>query len=164
VIDGLGEQLDDARRAAIRGIHFGGMAVGAELLARLRALFPNAVMLAGYGNTLLGMAPELAAPAGESGIHYYPHGHRLILRVVPLDGAEPDAERIPRQAAPGERGQVLAHRLDETQLIVNLLERDSARRLGAPDEKFKDAGFYLEGIADPQPLVQGASKPALGLY
>jgi phenylacetate-coenzyme A ligase PaaK-like adenylate-forming protein len=166
VIDGLGEQMEEKKRAAIRGIHFGGMAVGADLLRRLRTLFPHAVMLAGYGNTLLGMAPQLRAPQLRD-VHveqppYYPHGARLILRPVPL-GEAPDDERIKKQVGLGERGQVMAHRLDETQLILNLLERDTAIRVAPPAEARGD-GFLQEGIGDPQPLVQGTAKPALGLY
>lgn len=161
VIDGLGERLPEAKRRAIRGIHFGGMAVTRELRARLRGLFPNAVMLAGYGNTLLGMAPELGETENGT-IRYYPHSVRLIIKIVPLSEA-PDLDRIADQVAVGQRGQVLAHRLDETQLIVNLLERDTAIRLEPPPEAADD-GFTLGGLEDPQPLVQGTAKPALGLY
>lgn len=159
VIDGLGEQLDAATRDAIGGIHFGGMAVPPPLRRKLRTLFPNAVMLAGYGNTLLGMAPELLSEECES-VRYYPHGVRMMLQVIPLGEGE-DRERIRQRVAVGERGQTLAHRFDETQLLVNLLERDTAVRL-AP--LVGDADFMQDGIADPQPLTHGAAKPALGLY
>ena len=161
VLDGLGEQLDEKRRAAIRGIHFGGMAVGPDLLRHLRELFPNAIQLSGYGNTLLGMVPQLRGAPGE-GLCYFPHGSRLILRTVPL-GDAPDSERIGQTAATGQRGQLMAHRLDETQLIANLLERDTALALAPPAEALAD-GFLLPGIGDPQPQIQGTLKPALGLY
>lgn len=160
VLEGLGERLAQDKRLAVRGIHFGGMAVTAQLREKLGGMFPNAVMLSGYGNTLLGMSPELSFAAAE-GISYYPHGERLMLMVVPVDGD--DAERIAGIVAYGECGQVMAHRLDETQLIVNLLERDSAVRV-APPEDAKADGFIHDGIRDPQPIVSETFKPALGLY
>ncbi len=162
VIDGLGERLGEEKRRAIRGIHFGGMAVSAELRRRLGELFPNAVMLAGYGNTLLGMAPELAMTQ-QDGICYYPQGGRLVFKIVPRDEAGPDEERIWHNVAIGVRGQVMAHRLDETQFIANLLERDTAVRI-EPLGNGKTDGFMSEGLADPQPLAIGVAKPALGLY
>jgi hypothetical protein len=63
----------------------------------------------------------------------------------------------------GERGQVVAHRLDETQLIVNMFERDTAIRIAPPSDAAAD-GFRLDGLRDPQPLVDQTIRPALGLY
>ena len=49
----------------------------------------------------------------------------------------------------GERGQVVMNRLDETQLIVNLMERDEAERLapprGPPRMGSSPAGYAILG-------------------
>jgi hypothetical protein len=74
-----------------------------------------------------------------------------------------DRERIGQTVDYGQRGQVVVSRLDETQLIVNMIERDTAVRIpplkgAAPD------GFVLDGLRDPQPIMDAATRPALGLY
>ena len=160
VLASLGAKIPPERRTRIRGIHFGGMPVSGELRAELASLFPNAVLLSGYGNTLFGMMPELAYDP-STGIDYFPHGQRLLVRLVEL-GADADADRLCRPVAPGERGQVVVTRLDEAQLIVNMFERDSAVRL-PPCE---DAGqeFTREGLRDVQPIVAERTKPPGGLY
>ncbi len=161
VLASIGAQIPPARRQKVRGIHFGGMAVSDELRARLGELFPQAIMLSGYGNTLFGVAPELHFQPAQ-GIDYFPHGHRLIYQIV-RPNAWADRQRIPETVDYGERGQVVAHRLDETQLIVNMYERDTAIRIAPPPEAAAD-GFCLDGLRDPQPLVDSVIKPALGLY
>ena len=161
VLASLAKKIDPNRRARIFGIHFGGMAVSTELRAQLSELFPAAAQLSGYGNTLFGVTPELSFRP-ETGIDYFPHGLRLVYRVVPRD-IENEQARIAQIVPKGERGQVLVHRLDETQFIANMLERDTAVRVAPPDDAAADE-FVLEGLRDPQPIVDNAIQPALGLY
>jgi thienamycin biosynthesis protein ThnN len=81
-----------------------------------------------------------------------------------VDHAEPDEQkRLSRGVEYGRRGQVVVHRLDETQFIPNMLERDSAIRIPPPPD---DAvrGFVLDGLRDPRPLAEGLPQPALELY
>ena len=137
------------------------MAVQAALRERLRGLFPNAAMLSGYGNTLFGVAPELHYDPA-TGIDYFAHGTRLVYRVV-SQKINDERERWARCVDYGQRGQVLVHRLDEAQFIPNMLERDCAIRVAPPAGAARD-GFLLDGLRDPQPILNAAVKPALGLY
>ena len=161
VLASLAKKIEPQRREFIRGIHFGGMAVSTDLRAHLHALFPNAVQLSGYGNTLFGVTPELSFSA-KTGIDYFPHGLRLVYRLMPREIADERA-RISQSVPMGERGQVLVHRLDETQFIANMIERDTAIRIAPPANAAAD-GFVLEGLRDPQPIVDDKIQPALGLY
>jgi|SRR5579862_2983601 len=161
VLASLAAKIDSEKCAQISGIHFGGMAVHTELRERLRRLFPNAVLLSGYGNTLLGVAPELAY-SPETGIDYFAQGTRLVYRVVDSE-VKGENERLARVVDYSRRGQVLAHRLDELQFIPNLLERDSAVRIAPPLSAAK-SGFLLDGLRDPQPIANSAVKPEAGLY
>jgi len=160
VLASLGAKVPAEGRARIRGIHFGGMPVSSPLRAELAQLFPNAVMLSGYGNTLFGMMPELAYDPA-TGIDYFPHGVRLLVRLVEM-GTDNQADRLGRAVSPGQRGQVVVTRLDEAQLIVNMFERDSAVRL-APGEGGGQE-FAMGGLRDVQPIVAERTKPPGGLY
>ena len=57
----------------------------------------------------------------------------------------------------------MAHRLDEMQLLVNVLERDTAVRIEPNAEAAAD-GFIQDGLRDPQPIVSETIKPVMGLY
>jgi hypothetical protein len=156
VLQGLGPRIAGEKREAIRALHLGGLSVTSACRAELQKFFPRAVILSGYGNTLLGVMPELSF-SPRQGFSYFPHGRRLLLRVIP------GAEQLAQDVAYGLRGQVVVSRFDETQLILNLIERDSAVRLPPPVAAIHD-GFVSDGVRDPQPIVNAHLKPALGLY
>ena len=131
----LADAMTAEQRDRIRGVHYGGLAVGAQVLERLQLQsFPAAVHLAGYGNTLLGCCPELSNRLGRN-LDYFPLGQRLILQTVDEDGQ------------PASRGRVSATRLDESFLIVDLPERDHAEQVDRPDTA--PAGFELAGLRNP---------------
>jgi thienamycin biosynthesis protein ThnN len=161
VLSSLTEKIHAVKRTVVRGIHLGGMAASAEFMRRTTELFPNAVILSGYGNTLFGMMPQLRY-AYDTGFDYFPHGDRLVVNLIPLgaDGDEPD---IAARVDYGRRGRVLVHRLDEMQFLPNLLERDTAVRI-PPEPGAGAEGFLQDGLRDPQPIVSQTIKPALGLY
>ena len=176
VLESLIAKIDEDARLQIKGVHLGGMAVTAELRAKLTRGFPNAVILSGYGNTLFGMMPELHC-AAETGTDYFPYGRRLVVRVIPRS-EEADAQRMRATVPYGERGQVMVHRLDELQFIPNMIERDTAVRIHPPetpsdqppetppDELSAGAaeGFCQDGLREPLPITDEQTKPALGLY
>lgn len=145
VLRALGERLAQPLREAITGIHLGGMSLDSDFRRNLTAeWFPNAVALSGYGNSLAGMCPQLKYDL-DAPPEYYPYGHRLVLRV---------------DAAEGEtRGRVRFHRLDESALLLNVVERDVAE---PAVHDVQAAGFQREGVRDPRP----ANEPNLstGLY
>ncbi len=160
----LARELDDEERAGIRGVFYGGMALDADDFDLFtRRAFPGAVHLAGYGNTLLGLALQIA-PATEPRFEYHVPGARLHLRLVrPDDDETNDAERLPHDVRPGERGQVVASRLDESFLLVNLMERDEAERLPAAGAA---APFPTvnPGLGDPAPAASRRATGRTGFY
>ena len=161
VLSSLAQKIDEAKRLAIKGIHLGGMCAGAEFMDKMNELFPNAVVLSGYGNTLFGMMPQLRYER-QTGFDYFPYGHRLIVRMIPAAAPDETAD-INSCVEYGHRGQLLIHRLDEMQFIANLLERDTAIRLESNRDTAAD-GFVLDGLRDPQPIIDEKTKPSIGLY
>lgn len=162
VLAALAEELPLGKRAAIRGIFYGGQPLDREGYDRLRSAFPRAVHLAGYGNSLVGLALQLA-PSEDGRFRYWFPGRRVLVRVVERgDGTMPDALRLHREVEPGATGQVVLSRLDPSFLLVNLFERDEAERLPLP------AGptpfpIHNPGLGDPRPLT--TMRPvAAGLY
>lgn len=153
VIESLGEQMTKTQRLMIRGIHLGGMQVQRDQLAKVYALFPNALILAGYGNTLMGCCLELDVDPKRTCFNYYPFGDRLILDVV---------DQIGDSVPSGEEGVVRLTRLDESFLIVHLRERDQAQRVeptpNAPE------GYAGIGVRNPHPPKANGSQPVGGLY
>lgn len=145
VLDALGERLPDRVREAVSGIHLGGLPATPDFRRRLAERFPKAVALAGYGNSLAGMCPELA-PSAERPPEYFPHGARLVLEV---------------DAPAGARGRVRLHRLDESALYPNVLERDVAEAAPAPEGV---PGFALPGVRDPRPPEGAPAGGGGGLY
>ena len=161
VLSSLADKMDETKRSAIKGIHLGGMCAGAEFMEKMNELFQNAVLLSGFGNTLFGMMPQLRYDR-QTGFDYFPHGHRLVVRVVPTTAPDETVD-INSCVEYGQRGQLLIHRLDEMQFIANLLERDTAIRI-EPNPDAAEDGFVLDGIRDPQPIINETTKPSIGLY
>lgn len=158
VLGQLARRMSPEHRKRIRGVHYGGMALGADELAEFQQRwFPKAVHLSGYGNTLFGCCLELNVSPGRP-LDYFPFGSRLLLGV--LDGdVGVDAARI---AAPGHRGRLAFTRLDETVLLVNVVERDEAESLAPPSTA--PVGFSLPGVRNPAPLATSTPQASVGLY
>jgi thienamycin biosynthesis protein ThnN len=159
----LARRLSDRQRAAIHGIHYGGMSLTAAVINAFRAAFPHAVHLAGYGNTLFGVVMEVADAPREA-VDYFPLDDRVQLHVV--DWPDPDAGMAPwppRPCARGESGRLLFHRLDESCLLVGVLERDQAERV-APSAAARALGGRVDGLRNPRPPVALAGALQLGLY
>jgi phenylacetate-coenzyme A ligase PaaK-like adenylate-forming protein len=153
VLHALGDRLTDDRRHRIAGVHYGGISVAPDEMKRLQLdVYPQAVHMSGYGNTLFGCCLELNAAPGRS-LDFFPLGDRLLLDVVDDDG---------RRLPPGERGRVRFTRLDESVLLVNLLERDEAALVLPPQEA--PADFSLPGVRDPAPRPADAPAMSAGLY
>jgi hypothetical protein len=160
VLVALGRRMPQQLREGIQYLHLAGLpllpAGGRELLD----LFPNASLLSGYGNSLLGVCPqvvdrELVAP------EHYPHGSRLHLRIVRSSGSEPAPPF--EDVSYGERGRVLATRLDPSFLIVNLIERDTAVRVPPPPAHVGALGFLADGLESPAPVSE-VPVERLGIY
>jgi hypothetical protein len=144
------------------------MSLSSKLYRRLKTeLFPNAVHISGYGNTLFGVCLEVESNE-QGNLNYFSPGPRLILRIVPrCDGSTEEEEkqqRLEQTVNYGERGQVVFHRLDESFLIINMFERDEARRIPS-SPKAQELGLFLDGLGDPLPMITSINKKSsLGIY
>ncbi|MFZ5775668.1 MAG: hypothetical protein ACOY3Z_09325, partial [Thermodesulfobacteriota bacterium] len=80
----LASRMNDTERDRIRGIHLGGMALTAADSTAIRdQLFPGAVVLPGYGNSLLGVLFEQEPPAPGADPLYLMDDPALWLQLVP---------------------------------------------------------------------------------
>ncbi len=124
----LAERMTAEERQRIRGIHLGGMALTVTDSETIRQrLFPQAVVLPGYGNSLVGVLFEHAPPLPGEPPTYVVDDPALWFQLVPWQPQAP--EQNPDLAAslePGQRGRVVVHRLDPSFLLLNLVERDTA--------------------------------------
>jgi thienamycin biosynthesis protein ThnN len=159
----LTERLTDREREAIHGIHYGGTSLTAAQVNEFRAAYPRAVHLAGYGNTLFGVVMEVADTPRHA-IDYFPLCDRVQFHVVsaPAPGAA-DAAWPPRQLGRGETGRVLFHRLDESCLLVGVVERDEAERI-APAPAARAMGGTADGLRNPCPPAAMTGRLQVGLY
>ncbi|MDT8389451.1 MAG: hypothetical protein RRC34_02970 [Lentisphaeria bacterium] len=121
VIAELAASMPDSVRAGITGVHYAGMAMSTARYADFHRAFPNAVHMSGYGNSLLGMFPEIHFT--DTGIEYATDSPRLDIRVI--RGGEADGF-CPRTV--GEEGPLMVSRYDESVLILNMLLDDVAVR------------------------------------
>jgi hypothetical protein len=153
----LARRMTDRQREAIRGVHYGGMSLTAAALNDFRAAFPGAVHLSGYGNTLFGVVMEVA-DGPRRALDYFPLSERVRFHVV--DWPDGGAAWPP---APCNRGRVLFHRLDESCLLVGVVERDEAERVSPPPEALA-LGGGADGLRDPRPPAALGGKLQLGLY
>jgi thienamycin biosynthesis protein ThnN len=160
----LTERLSDRQREAIHGIHYGGMSLTAEMVNHFRAAYPHAVHLAGYGNTLFGVVMEITDITRKN-IDYYPLGERLEFHLVAWNDEEDTAAVAwpPRRVEYGQIGRVLFHRLDESCLLIGVVERDEAERI-APSAEARALGGFADGLRNPRPPAPLAGRLQLGLY
>ena len=160
----LTERLSDRQRESIHGIHYGGMSLTAETVNAFRSAYPNAVHLAGYGNTLFGVVMEVADEPRQN-IDYFPLGERLEFHVVEWHGDEEAISSVwpPRRVERGQVGRVLFSRLDESCLLIGVVERDEAERM-APREEARSLGGFADGLRNPRPPARLAESLQLGLY
>lgn len=142
MLESLAGAMTAEQRRRIRGVHYGGMRVEAELLESAQTdWFPNAVHLAGYGNSLFGVCMEFGG-APDRQLRYHPLGVRHHVRV-------------------GDDGRVWMSRLDPTVLIANLQERDIAVAASAPGPPWESFG---PGIENPRALAEHAAPQNMGIY
>lgn len=153
VLKRLADSMTPAQRERVRGVHYGGTALAADDLHLFQSrLFPNAVHLSGYGNTLFGCCLELCCEPGRTP-EYFPFGHRLIFEVIDEHGVA-----LP----PGRAGRVRFTRLDESFLIVRMIERDQA--VLVPPPRGVPEGFVSAGLREPRPFENERMRLPIGLY
>jgi hypothetical protein len=153
----LTQCMTNRQRESIRGVHYGGVCVSAAAFNVFRAALPNAVHLAGYGNTLFGVVMEVA-DGERRHLDYFPLTDRLRFHVVDHAGGWPPAAR-----SRGDTGRVAFDRLDECCLLVGVIERDEAERI-APSEEALALGNGADGLRDPRPPTTLVGKLQTGLY
>lgn len=154
----LAERMSKEERGRIRGIHLGGMALTAADSETIRGqLFPQAVVLPGYGNSLLGVLFEHAPPLSGESPTYVVDDPALWLQLIAFQEGNP-AAGLATTLKPGQRGRVVAHRLDPSFLLLNMVERDTACYAVPADDKDCCAVTAVEPI---RPLVSAKSE---GVY
>jgi hypothetical protein len=163
-LEALARRMSDRQREAVRGIHYGGLSMTAQQVNDFRAAFPRAVHLAGYGNTLFGVVMEVEDGPRQA-LDYYPLGERLRFHVVeaPADGASALSRWPPAEVGRGRPGRVLFDRLDESCLLVGVLERDEAERV-PPSPEALALGVRADGLRNPRPPAEPGGRLQLGLY
>lgn len=153
----LAAGMTDRQREAIRGVHYGGTSIAPDAVNNFRAAFPNAVHLAGYGNTLFGVVMEVA-DGHRTAMDYFPLGDRVAFEVVTEAEGWP-----PAPVGRGERGRVMFHRFDESALLVNVVERDEAEAV-PPGPEAASLRVTADGLRDPRPPEALNAKLQHGLY
>ncbi len=161
-LSALAARLTDREREAIHGVHYGGMSLAPEAVNRFRAQFPNAVHLAGYGNTLFGVVMEVA-DVTRTALDYFPLSDRLSFHVVEWSESATRTPWPPRPCRRGETGRVVFHRLDESCLLAGVPERDQAERI-SPSAAARALGGAAEGLRNPQPPAHLAGRLQTGIY
>lgn len=160
----LAEEMSVDQRMQIQGIHYGGVSIRQDQLKRFKGeLFPNAVHIAGYGNTLFGLCMEITE--SQNGyLDYYPPGPRMVVQVVSTKNSiQPDTDRLTHIVEYGEKGQVVCHRFDESFFIPNMFERDEAIRI-APTKDVQSIGIYQDGVRNPSLLNGLEANAKVGVY
>ncbi len=164
VLSALALRMSEQKRMAVKGVHYGGIAIGKEALKRFKEEdFPNAVHISGYGNTLFGLCLEIEASSVYD-LDYFPLGPRMIVRVVEIDdGNMSGSERLSKVVNYEEEGQVVFHRLDESFFIPNMFERDRAIRI-PPTSTALEYGITQDGVRGPTLLENNKKIVKTGLY
>ncbi len=162
VLAALTERLSPQQREEIHGIHYAGMQLTPEAVNEFRSAFPNAVHLAGYGNSLFGVLMELT-DCHRLSIDYYPLHDRLQFQLVDWPMHEGSTSSWPPAVVErGYTGRVVVHRLDESMLIVGMVERDQAERI-PPSAEALALGSSVDGLRNPAPAPTREAV-RLGIY
>lgn len=165
VLNRLIVELSESQRSKIKGIHYGGMTSLGEDRMEWSRQFPNAVLLAGYGNTLFGVLPEFRTSGAEpsEALQYYPVGNRLWFEALQevddtyYESNEDKSENI---------GRLVFSRFDETQMILRALERDQGKLLMPTKPELNALDVVYPGIENPEPWQKRQEQiaHATGLY
>jgi hypothetical protein len=121
VLAALVERGGRALLECLRFVHLGGQSLTVEGRHALASALPRgAELLHGYGNSLFGCVLE-DTTAGA--LHYALPADRHVIRLT-SEGA------LVSDCAEGEWGRLVVHRFHHSMLLLNVVERDEARRVG----------------------------------
>ena len=118
-------------------------------------LFPQAVVLPGYGNSLLGVLFEHTPPLPGESPAYLADDPALWLQLIAFQEDKPTAADLAATLKPAQRGRVVVHRLDASFLLLNMVERDTACYALPAEEKDCRAVTAVEPI---RPMITGKSE------
>ncbi|MEZ0109034.1 hypothetical protein ABH920_003044 [Catenulispora sp. EB89] len=113
--------------------------------------FPDIPVVGLYGNSMMGIAPQVPRTERDR----FPCVFRTPQPQALVEVVNPDTGE---RSAVGERGRVLVHLLTRDMFLPNVLERDSAIRVGTPD------GGFGDDVADVQPLLTDGQQVVEGVY
>lgn len=157
VLQCLLERMSEGQRLAIRGVHLGGQPHTVQDVDGFAQALPNAIMVGGYGNSMVGVCNEVPG-AAPGALSYHPASPRHTVRL--LDDPETS---LTREVNVGDRGRVMFHRLDESFLLINMVERDEATRLPA-STLAEGCGLDPNGLGNPGPTASTESHSSNGIY
>ena len=120
----LAEKMNQKQRQQIHGIHTGGMAQDPETTKALARLFANAVIIPGFGNSLFGVCFEQSQNTSSS--IFFANDPALHLQLIPIPEEDTEPPSLTQTIAEKKRGRLLFHRFDQSFLLINMLERDTA--------------------------------------
>lgn len=112
---------------SVRGLIWSGTSMSEQTLRCVQEeLFPDAVVVSIYGNSLMGIAPQRPPrPTDPHRCVYQPFYPQALVHLVDEHG-----EQVPD----GATGRVRVNLLSRDLLLPNVLERDSAVRVAAADD------------------------------
>jgi hypothetical protein len=147
--------LEQLLVTAVRALIWSGTSISAETLRLLeQEVFPEAVVLGLYGNSLMGIAPQRPRADGdEHPCVFQPRYPYSLVSVV-------DPEQPEKPVGYGERGRVRVDLLTRDMFLPNVLERDTAVRVAPVD------GYLWDGLAEVKPYQAAAATGKIieGVY
>jgi len=105
---------------------------------------------------------EVADEARQS-LDYFPRGERIRIRIVESPGGDEEVAWPPRLCQRGQTGRIVLDRLDESCLLVGVVERDQAERI-PPSLAARALGWDADGLRNPGPPAPLLAKLQFGLY
>jgi hypothetical protein len=138
-------------REKVRGVIWGGTSASPETLRLLdREVFPDAVVSGAYGNTMMGVAPQLPHADEQDPYVFRPFYPYSVVELV--------NETDPGRPVPlGGQGRVKITTLTRDLFVPPMLERDAATR----ENPVGSAGIELSGV---RPADTGAAAIVEGVY
>ncbi|MFD5164244.1 phenazine biosynthesis protein [Streptomyces hawaiiensis] len=144
--------LYDLLKGRLGGLIWSGTSISPTTLRLVEEeYFPGIPVVGLYGNSLMGIAPQLPREAyPDRRCVFRTHQPQSVVQVIdPETGVRTEV---------GERGRVLVHLLSQDLFLPNVAERDSVVRVGTPE------GGFGDDVADIRPFTPAGTTVIEGVY
>lgn len=141
-------------REKIKGLIWSGTSLSRESIYFLKEeIFPGAVVVGLYGNTMMGIAGQRPTLKNDKyPANFYTYFPNSIVEVVKFDDCTEKVDYY-------QTGQVKVTLLTKEMFVPNNLERDQAVRI-PPDNDF----FQWDGVAEIKPITKSNDQIIEGVY